>query len=190
MTAPSLLLKSGSETVSGKLWLPLAGTVAAPQTFTTNVLCGVSSSSYTGGAGLLIPFSTTAITDSYIAYAAGRFDAGSLGAQGSTYGSVSPTYGQVVANTTDGAEAGAISNGVFLMANGTSGNAFAQANLGAVAYTADGQTANLTSSTNPLPVTGTGTGVPCGFFQGFDQKTGFPLISVVLSQTANFVALS
>jgi hypothetical protein len=168
MAAPSILLKAGQETVSGRINVQLA----ASQTFATNVLVGISNASYGGGAGYALPFSSA--NNANIAFALGRFDAGANASGGTG-------YGPVVSPAVDGTDSADVTNGVFKMANGTSGNALTQASIGHVCYTADGRTANKTASTNPLPGSGTGTGKLAGTVVSVNQDgDGFVLVSVVL----------
>ena len=164
MAAPKLLLKAGQEAFNNRISMQLA----ASQTFVTNVLVALSNSSYGGGAGYVLPFTSSGTTD--LAFAVGRFDAGA-NANGST------GYGPVVTPATDGTDQGDVTQGVFKMANGTGGNALTAANIGLVCYTADGATANATSSTNLLPGGSTGTGILAGVVISVNQDgDGFVLV--------------
>ena len=95
------------------------------------------------------------------------------------YGLLDPAV--VLADFTSGTSQSASTvSGIISLVNGTSSNAFVQANVGAYAYTADGLTANATASTNPLPVSGTAGGKLLGTFLGFDPSlSGNVLVSVV-----------
>ena len=164
----------GYNPVATRLSQPLTAT----QNFNVCQLVGVVSS--TGG---ISPLNTATVGG--IAFAVGMLDQSSLGAV--------PASG-IFASVAN--QVAAVVSGSFQMVNGTSGNAFSEESIGADAYTADGVTANATSSSNPtnavtgLP-SGTATGVVCGIVTAFSSTLGvtvtcLPELNSMLTSSGDF----
>jgi hypothetical protein len=113
---------------------------------------------------------------------------------GPVVGKLGPDAGSSV--FTSGADQYAtILSGSFTLANGTSDNAFAQVNLYAPVFTADGLTANLTSTNNPTNPSGTSHGLLVGLATAISEDgstvtvSAIPDITVVASSVVELFAL-
>ena len=147
--------------------------LTASQNFNPSQLVGLVSAS-----GDVSPLNTSTVTG--LAYAVGVLD---------------PSVGSAIFESISGEEVPVLA-GSFTLANGTSGNAFAAADVGSVAYSADGVTANKTSSSNPTNATtglpsGTATGILIGIVTEFISSTQvvvtvIPELNAMLSNSGSF----